>query len=389
MGRLICKRSYSGKEGFYSFYLTLFGGLAIGFWYIATAGPHILHYLSYNIHIPGLWLITWNYHQTVSELIHLHPNFIPELLQSRVKEKCHGCNLLRPFTGQGLEDIFIQMNSYQCRKVRVFPQNHLCLRPYSGDQISFAWMMFGYYEMHYRNALMEIFDLYPNAGLIDLGCNIGSHTLLVTKLGHPVVAVDANPVNLKMLHMAAELDGVSHLLKSYWNAVSNERGNITMEWKRGENLEGNTGRCASAITGTDCNDQSLLDNHRLFRVPSVTLDDLSHVIRESPTRTWIVKVDIEGQESLASTEADQFFNSSYFSIPIVMMEYRTTLNENADLAVEMAKRFYDWGYCPYSYTPFMFGYFPIYLKDARNWPHDILLIKQPNSCNNDQNIMPI
>lgn len=130
---------------------------------------------------------------------------------------------------------------------------------------------------------------------------------------------------------------------------------------------------------------------QVFEVPSVTLNDIAHHVTDkfssAGARKWIVKIDIEGQESRALThEADDFFSSkqSNFQVPILFIEYRTALiSHQLDRTRAMVRKFFEWGYCPYGYTAGMTGYYSLRTTYFENWSHDIILIKQPHACNSE------
>ena len=83
------------------------------------------------------------------------------------------------------------------------------------------------FERRIHNSIMNAMKRYPNAQVLDIGANIGVHSLFCAKYGRKVVSVEIQKITIDRFHKAALLNNLqdSILLE---NGISNERGYFSL-----------------------------------------------------------------------------------------------------------------------------------------------------------------
>jgi len=165
----------------------------------------------------------------------------------------------------------------------------------------------GTWEGNYLYIVGSVLTNQPELKFLDLGCNIGVYTILAAKLGHDVVALDPNKVNLRLLTKSLNMGGISSRVTLLWNAVSNVRQNVTLY-----DIIGNIG--GSFVDPADGTDDDGVDaDHRTV---AVTLDDLIPYFQRTPV---FIKMDVETFELKALQGGERFFRS--VDVRYVLMEW--------------------------------------------------------------------
>ncbi|XP_059085523.1 uncharacterized protein LOC131882406 isoform X2 [Tigriopus californicus] len=130
-----------------------------------------------------------------------------------------------------------------------------------------------------------------NSILVDIGANIGIHSLFAAKLGHRVFAVEPLDVNLVKMFHASLLDGTSNSMTILENAIDMYEHEAIIQ-KNVENLGGSY--LTPQIHGLD------QLNPNTVHIPAVRLVQILHLISNHTTQTErqtvVMKMDIEKQE---------------------------------------------------------------------------------------------
>ena len=77
----------------------------------------------------------------------------------------------------------------------------------------------GSYEAGEVSVILKALENYPTAVFLDIGCNIGTYTLVMAAAGREVVGVDAMLNNLAYIHTSLALSNTSHLVRLLHNPV--------------------------------------------------------------------------------------------------------------------------------------------------------------------------
>lgn len=102
------------------------------------------------------------------------------------------------------------------------------------DTISHTLQVYGKWEAWESLAVTQTLRFRPDrrGWVVDIGCQLGWYTLLAAEAGHPVIAVDANPENLRMVAKNCKLNGWATQLTTVLSWV----GADTPQVPRGERV---------------------------------------------------------------------------------------------------------------------------------------------------------
>ena len=167
--------------------------------------------------------------------------------------------------------------------------NNACINLFEIGEIHFPFFQMGEIDSRKLFGLDEIilFSFYfLNRGrykrTLDLGANIGLHTLVMKKLGFDVISYEPDEVHLKQLQEVMHLNGFDYSgIKP--KAISNKTG--SMEYIR---ILGNT--TGSHLLG------SKEEVYGATEIVSVEVDDILEVLNQG--KFDFVKMDVEGHEEV-------------------------------------------------------------------------------------------
>lgn len=157
----------------------------------------------------------------------------------------------------------------------------------SNDYISKEILITGWYEKPFLS-LLKLLLLSNNEDgekscVIDVGANIGNHSLFFSRFVNHVVSVEPNPICLNLMGASIEINNVDNIIVIPKAASSSESlANLKFDTK-------DTG------SGT-FNEMSSGKTKRFFEVKTDTLDNiyLEHAPKNSIVK--LVKIDVEGSE---------------------------------------------------------------------------------------------
>ena len=234
-----------------------------------------------------------------------------------------------------------------------------------------------------RSFLRQLHDI-PEANVIDIGANIGLYTLLSAKLNRTVIAVEPLHENLNRMHKAAQLEQVQSKIVAVVNAMSNERYPLKV------NINDNN------MGGSYVQNSDISDTENKFApissaviVNGILMDDLVDIynykiknstgnakIKNSGSRKFVMKIDIEGYEPFAFEKSSRFFKT--FQVVSIFMEFgkmQMKLNSNETRRMEnylfkvksMLKMLEELKFEPYEVN----GFNKLEFKQWREWPWDV------------------
>ena len=113
---------------------------------------------------------------------------------------------------------------YDCVRSQKFANLRICLYPTAKDvYVSGSIHSSGAWEGHVTRGVLEALKRYPNASFLDVGANIGMHSLVVAQTGRKVVAVEPKLETVKRLHKSVNLNNLTDKITLIKNAVSDKR----------------------------------------------------------------------------------------------------------------------------------------------------------------------
>ena len=191
---------------------------------------------------------------------------------------------------------------YECVSSRNL---RICLYPTEKDNyVSGTIRKKGAWEGHVTRAILQTFERYPNASFLDVGANIGMHSLVVAQTGRKVVAVEPKLETVKRLHKSVNLNNLTDKITLVKNAVSDKRESLTL-YADGFNQGGSSVRYKPPGTV----------HHE--RVKTIIFDDLLEVLGDQ--KEVVIKMDIEGSEARALNQSQRFFSS--LKVQAIFMEW--------------------------------------------------------------------
>src|SRR5262249_8066305 len=158
---------------------------------------------------------------------------------------------------------------------------------------------------YFREKADELFAfmrayLVPGMTFVDVGANIGSHTIHGARLVAPrgkVFSFEADPVTFEVLQKNVRLNSVENVTLRN-QCISDREGTVTF------NISANSARSSLVRKGTS---QKAL--------PATTLDNLI----PSETAVDLLKIDVEGAEYLVLRGANRLFKTSPPSVIVTEM----------------------------------------------------------------------
>lgn len=221
-------------------------------------------------------------------------------------------------------------------------QNRKPLAVFAFDYIGHMINLDGVYEIADLDFLFTAMapnkTLFAEATAIDIGANIGNHSLYFSDHFRQVLSFEPNPRTYKLLQLNVEL---AANVTCFNEGISNANTEVLLE-----TFGTNSGR--SAITGKDTG------NARSIRVK--TLDSL---IDEAET-VRLIKIDVEGHEEKALIGAEQTIRRNR---PIILFEqHREDFRDGSTPSIELLKSY---GYVNFAVIedwPPLLKYLPGFLR---------------------------
>jgi FkbM family methyltransferase len=127
---------------------------------------------------------------------------------------------------------------------------------------------------------------HPSAILLDIGSHLGQYGIVAASMHRTVVAVDANPDNIRHLRASVRVNGFENRMHIYNLGVDRTGGGYV----RVDGPKDNTGGWST----TACK-----NNKNLGCVPTTTVDNIVTQSRVDFNHRFILKIDIEGNEPAA------------------------------------------------------------------------------------------
>ncbi|MDX8460709.1 FkbM family methyltransferase [Mesorhizobium humile] len=163
----------------------------------------------------------------------------------------------------------------------------------------------GHYQRDLANRVLDLVGVPKGKVLLELGANIGTHTVYLMRSGKfdRAVSVEPDPRNLKLLKHNLSLNELSNAVTVFECAAGDNEGSIDLYF--GDHNFG-----ASSVIKPNGSSRSV-------RVPLRRVDDILAEAKVSPGDIGLVWMDIEGAESEALKSMAELVR---LQVPI-LMEY--------------------------------------------------------------------
>lgn len=204
----------------------------------------------------------------------------------------------------------------QRRSKSLLIENSKQLVIYSFDQIGTAINTVGIYEKFELDTFFSWIEklevCFNNSTALDVGANIGNHSLYFSKYFNQVLSYEANPKTFELLKINASL---SNNIKVFNFGISNKNGPLVLS-SHPNDING------SSITAR-------LDYFPI-KIEGLCLDSIPHLSDVS-----LIKIDVEGHEYQVITGAEQLITRCK---PIIIFEqHLADFNGGASPVIELLK----------------------------------------------------
>jgi len=218
------------------------------------------------------------------------------------KTKCStlGCTNITELQGWELPWVEPEMCLKTSKLGRNEIESFMCLKSVEEDEvISGVIMREGMFEPASVGITSDIAHIYPEATFIDIGANIGTHSLAALANGCKVVSVEPIPRNLAFISQSAYFMNKRENIRYLQNAVSNTSETLYV-WKAENNDGGYKSNGGNAAFHNKEQIEKLLKNGKNvldMSVKSVRLEEIMDYINP---KVAFIKVDAEGKDCMVN-----------------------------------------------------------------------------------------
>ncbi|CAH1802518.1 unnamed protein product [Owenia fusiformis] len=200
---------------------------------------------------------------------------------------------------------------FPCILMNTTESPSICVYTMNRDNVISAWLAKrGIWEQHVIFKILDILRSNKEYGFIDLGANLGTHTIPAASLKRKVIAVEPYYDNVLRLHKSVRMNNLEGYVTVLLNAIYDKRTNISFI----ENKNSNMGSTQVRETVQYEISPEKIKKHEI--VETIYVDDLLEVV---DFKAGVMKIDIENCECEAFEEASELFNT--VSLAYVFMEW--------------------------------------------------------------------
>lgn len=246
---------------------------------------------------------------------------------------------------------------YSCvnLSVQIVENTTICIYdPATDIWVSGFIVKYGAWETDLVQNTIRILKQNPGMQFLDIGVNIGVHTIPVAKFGRRVVAIDANKRNLELVSKSLVLGGLQDQVILIWNAVSDKIENVSLQFAH-RNIGGTS---VKSLGGDSVSEDKT--------ATTITLNNITSIFQG---KTIFMKMDIESYEWHALQGANEFLKAVNVShIQMEIAQHMTT-----SIGEKIVNYLTERSYLPCN--PKSFPPIALKLDDRGNWPGDVMWIK--------------
>ena len=236
---------------------------------------------------------------------------------------------------------------FDCVSTSTRPNVKICI--FNDDEdiyVSKRLRSWGAWERHLTTAISQLMGFYSDPTFVDIGANLGIHSLVVAKLGFRVIAVEPQHECIRRLVRSVKLNGMQEDIVLVKNVVFNARQKLNLNL-----ADDNKGAASVHFSFDDTQSTN-----------SIILDDLLDVIlpEDGPqlSNDVILKLDIQASEYKALMNSTQFFRR--LNVRAIIMEWeemrrllRDPTFKDKDLIMRMVANLRRMGYVAYSMETYL------------------------------------
>ncbi|OWF56378.1 hypothetical protein KP79_PYT14394 [Mizuhopecten yessoensis] len=263
------------------------------------------------------------------------------------------------------------LNEHVCKECHDFPK--ATLKTQFGDTPIFiypsendVWVSgviknTGKFEADKTNGIAALLKADSKMNLIDIGANIGVHTLAIAKMGRKVIAVEALDKNVQHLCASVAAGNLQRDVTIVHNAISD--GHTRVKLGIDKNNMGGTYVDVDSTLIKELKEGRAQGSYG--EVDTITMDDLIDLPAFKDFSKVIVKMDIEGFEHKAVAKSDKFFKAVDVQGFVMEWEFHRKMASGVDIL----KRMKDLKFEPFRVeNPTA----RLSIESSDSWPYDVL-----------------
>ena len=197
----------------------------------------------------------------------------------------------------------------KCYPLKVNPSAVICVYEDAKDiWVSKSLRLHGTFESSIEAIFKRALKHDPELDVIDIGANLGLYSLIAAAMGRKTISVEPLQTNINHFHKSVKMNNFENKISLLTNAVSNQREKV--HFKLYPTNQGGTTMLPKRISCTDGGCPFAW---------SILMDDILPLAVKINITKAIMKIDIEGSEHLAFSNASKLFTA--LKIPYVFMEF--------------------------------------------------------------------
>lgn len=235
--------------------------------------------------------------------------------------------------------------------------------PLNDVEISADLLRTGKFEAEENEGINAILQSDSKIDFIDIGANIGVHTLAIAKMGRKVLCVEALFLNVQRLCASVSAGGFEENVTIVYNAISDNHTRVKLGVDK-TNMGGTFVDVDSAHTKELKLGRAIGTSYG--EVDTITMDDLVNIPVFQQFSKVVIKMDIEGFEHRAVSKSTKFFQS--LDVRGFLMEW--FFHKNRESGSQIINKMTELGFEPYSLGKVKAERLAVELSG--DWPENVL-----------------
>lgn len=238
------------------------------------------------------------------------------------------------------------------------------------DGISSIINRTGAFEVGTINRILFELQKDSRLNLIDIGTNIGQHSIAAALIGRDSIAIDGAKSNIVHLCASIQYLNITKKITIIHNIVSDSRGKRHVRYSAKNDDFGTTFVESDGIYNKMVSKykKSSFSNNTIEQ-QSMTLDDLLDLPKMHRFKKVFIKLDVEGHEHRVLQGGTKFFKNIH--IAGIIMEWAWHVNRTTGDTIRSFMK--DKGFQPFSIPPFRpRSEVDISSQNPNKWPQDVL-----------------
>ncbi|CAG2204890.1 unnamed protein product [Mytilus edulis] len=234
------------------------------------------------------------------------------------------------------------------------------------DGISSIINRTGAFEGKTINRILYELRLDPHLNLIDIGTNIGQHSIAAALIGRDSIAIDAAKSNIEHVCASADYLNIGSRITLIHNILSDAHGQREFRYSASNSDFGSIHVDSDGIWDKMKKQYDGYFSNNTVKQNSVTLDDLLNLPQIHKFKKVFVKLDVEGHEHRVLLGGKEFFKR--LDVHGIIMEWAWHVKrQSADIIKSFMT---EWKFKPFKISET--NEFDLSAIHSDQWPQDVL-----------------